>query len=164
MQLSAVNRMIACLWLTGLYLIRSHSILLAGAIAYLTPFTDEYRQNLLALWYNALGEEVPHTPDCRPVLTLGNQVQIREWQIQGLPRDALSVENAVLVMNSKRWPLFIDPQAQANKWIRNMVNIIAENGEKKFLCYFHESCFSSISCYIPGNDIERDKARDRNSI
>ncbi|RLU27111.1 hypothetical protein DMN91_000910 [Ooceraea biroi] len=26
-------------------------------------------------------------------------------------------------MNSKRWPLFIDPQAQANKWIRNMAKV-----------------------------------------
>jgi len=131
--------------------------LLAGAIAYLTPFTDEYRQNLLDLWYNALGEEVFHTPDCRPVLTLGNEVQIREWQIQGLPRDALSVENAVLVMNSKRWPLFIDPQSQANRWIRNMVNIIVENGVSLYiviillLLYFHGSCFS-ILCYMSGND------------
>lgn len=97
--------------------------MLAGAIAYLTPFTDTYRQNLLATWYDALGEDVPHTLDCNPILTLGNQMEIRNWHMNGLPRDTLFIENAVLVMNSKRWPLFIDPQAQANKWIRNMVGI-----------------------------------------
>lgn len=102
-----------------------------GAIAYLTPFTDTYRQDLLTSWYNALGEEIPHTPGCRPVLTLGNQVEIRNWQINGLPRDALSVENAILVMNSKRWPLFIDPQGQANKWIRNIVSIISKQSKRK---------------------------------
>ncbi|XP_039313454.1 dynein heavy chain 1, axonemal [Solenopsis invicta] len=95
-------------------------LLSSGAIAYLTPFTDIYRQNLLKSWYNVLGEDVPHTPGCNPILTLGNQMEIRSWHISGLPRDALSIENAVLVMNSKRWPLFIDPQVQANKWIRNM--------------------------------------------
>lgn len=95
--------------------------MLAGAIVYLTPFTDIYRQNLLAVWYDALSKDVPHTPGCNPILTLGNQVQIKNWHMNGLPRDALSIENAVLVMNSKRWPLFIDPQTQANKWIRNMV-------------------------------------------
>ncbi|TGZ44717.1 Dynein heavy chain 1, axonemal [Temnothorax longispinosus] len=72
------------------------SILLVGAIAYLTPFTDIYRQNLLETWYDALGEDVPHTPGCNPILTLGNQIEIRNWHISGLPRDALSVENAVL--------------------------------------------------------------------
>ena len=39
----------------------------------------------------------------------------------GLPRDPLSVESAVLMSNSRRWPLIIDPQTQANKWIRAMV-------------------------------------------
>lgn len=42
----------------------------------------------------------------------------------GLPRDPLSVESAVLMSNSRRWPLIIDPQTQANKWIRAMVCIL----------------------------------------
>ncbi|KAG7197918.1 hypothetical protein KM043_016155 [Ampulex compressa] len=100
-------------------------LLASGAIAYLTPFTDEYREALRASWYRMLEEGVPHTPGCKPVSTLGDQMEIRKWQIEGLPRDALSVENAVLVMHSNRWPLFIDPQGQANKWIRNMVSILA---------------------------------------
>lgn len=68
-----------------------------------------------------LGTGVPHTHGCNPVSVLGDPVEIRKWQIDGLPRDSLSVENAVLVKNSARWPLFIDPQGQANKWIKNMV-------------------------------------------
>ncbi|KAK1118887.1 hypothetical protein K0M31_014657 [Melipona bicolor] len=96
-------------------------LLASGAIAYLTPFTDTYRETLLSSWKKVLGEGVPHTPGSDPVSTLGDQVEIRKWQIEGLPRDTLSVENAVLAMHSKRWPLFIDPQAQANKWIRSLV-------------------------------------------
>lgn len=66
--------------------------------------------------------KVPHTEKCSPVATLGEPVVIRKWQIEGLPRDYLSTENAILVFNSRRWPLFIDPQGQANRWIKNMVN------------------------------------------
>jgi hypothetical protein len=36
------------------------------------------------------------------------------------PSDQFSVENGIVVFNTARWPLMIDPQGQANKWIRNM--------------------------------------------
>lgn len=41
------------------------------------------------------------------------------WNINGLPKDAFSVDNAVTIQNSSRWPLMIDPQNQANRWIKN---------------------------------------------
>ncbi|KAK3916387.1 Dynein heavy chain 1, axonemal, partial [Frankliniella fusca] len=92
----------------------------AGAVAYLTPFTDRYRRQLLRRWVSALpGAAVPHNPGRGPVDTLGDPVLIRLWQVDGLPRDALSTESAVLMAHSRRWPLFIDPQGQANRWIRN---------------------------------------------
>jgi hypothetical protein len=46
--------------------------------------------------------------------------QVREWQINGLPTDRVSTDNAILVTRGKRWPLMIDPQEQAKKWIKNM--------------------------------------------
>ena len=39
---------------------------------------------------------------------------------QQLPNDDFSVDNAIILKNSNRWPLMIDPQIQANNWIRNM--------------------------------------------
>lgn len=87
------------------------------------PFTDKYRRSLLEDWRGVVSTVgVPHTPNCTPMSTLGDPVTIRRWQIDGLPRDVLSTENAVLVFNSKRWPLFIDPQGQANRWVKNMVS------------------------------------------
>ncbi|CAG9128697.1 unnamed protein product [Plutella xylostella] len=64
--------------------------------------------------------EVPHTDGGTPLSILGDEVQIRTWQMHGLPRDPLSVESAVLMSHSRRWPLVVDPQTQANKWIRSM--------------------------------------------
>lgn len=73
-------------------------------------------------WIEYVGiQGVPHTPSCDPITILGEPVVIRKWQLDGLPRDLLSTENAILVYNSRRWPLFIDPQGQANKWVRNSV-------------------------------------------
>ncbi|KAJ2945273.1 hypothetical protein O0L34_g9351 [Tuta absoluta] len=96
-------------------------LLSACAVGYITPFTDEYRRELLALWTQVLVDKnVPHTEGATPLSVLGDAVQIRNWQMYGLPRDPLSVESAVLIFNSRRWPLIIDPQTQANKWIRAM--------------------------------------------
>lgn len=47
-------------------------------------------------------------------------LQVREWNIAGLPTDDVSIDNGILVTRGKRWPLMIDPQAQANTWVKNM--------------------------------------------
>lgn len=49
---------------------------------------------------------------------LGDPVRIRSWVIAGLPNDAFSIDNAIMATTARRWPLCIDPQKQANKWIR----------------------------------------------
>jgi dynein heavy chain len=73
--------------------------------------------------------QVPHSDNPELVRVLGDAVKIRNWQLAGLPKDNLSVQNGVIVQYSNRWPLFIDPQGQANKWIKNMV----ENKNQKNL-------------------------------
>jgi dynein heavy chain len=51
---------------------------------------------------------------------LGNDVTIRKWGVAGLPSDNLSVENGIIMFGSRRWPLMIDPQTQANKFIKTL--------------------------------------------
>lgn len=51
---------------------------------------------------------------------LSNATTIREWKIQGLPTDGFSTENGIIITRGTRWPLVIDPQCQAVKWIKNM--------------------------------------------
>jgi len=74
---------------------------------------------MMSNWLKKLGEtEVPHTDDPSIVSTLADPVKVRSWQIAGLPKDTLSVENGVVTQFSRRWCLFIDPQGQANKWVQ----------------------------------------------
>ena len=40
--------------------------------------------------------------------------------MQQLPNDSFSISNAIIMSKSMRFPLMIDPQGQANKWIKIM--------------------------------------------
>jgi dynein heavy chain, axonemal len=49
---------------------------------------------------------------------LSDPVSIRGWLASGLPNDSFSIENGVMATCARRWPLAIDPQGQANAWIK----------------------------------------------
>lgn len=78
----------------------------------------------------ALDEEVPMSPDWTLVGFLTDPTTVREWNIYGLPTDLFSTENGAIVTRANRWPLIIDPQLQAWRWIRNM-----EGSQVKFQIY-----------------------------
>lgn len=93
----------------------------AGCIAYLGCYTTVYRQNILKQWNDICKEyEIPCSERFSLAKTLGNDIEIRSWTIFGLPVDNFSIENAIIVSNARKWPLMIDPQIQANKWIKSM--------------------------------------------
>lgn len=51
---------------------------------------------------------------------LGEAIKIQQWNISGLPKDDASTENGIIIDQARRWSLMIDPQTQANKFIKNM--------------------------------------------
>lgn len=51
---------------------------------------------------------------------MGDPVILRNWGIAGLPSDQVSSENGILTTQAERYALCIDPQQQANAWIKNM--------------------------------------------
>ncbi|CAM9108221.1 unnamed protein product, partial [Ectocarpus fasciculatus] len=96
-------------------------IVSAGTISYLGPFTSDFRNNLVSSWQESLvSYGIPHTAGCNLEITLANPVKVRSWQICSLPSDSLSTQNAIIMDNGRRWPLLIDPQGQANRYIRAM--------------------------------------------
>lgn len=93
----------------------------AACVAYFGAFTSVYRDELVENWSARCGElNIPYTKGMQLAQILSSDYQIREWNAAALPRDKLSTENAVLVTCGRRWPLMIDPQDQANTWIRTM--------------------------------------------
>lgn len=90
-------------------------------------------------------------------------------QIAGLPKDSLSVENGVIAQYSQRWPLFIDPQGQANKWIKNMVRNVTLNqnvSSYRLFLHFYMLCIPCVFMFPQERDNRLDvmKLSDRDFL
>jgi len=98
------------------------TIFLASAcIAYFGAFTGAFRQRLIDEWVQKCSEKgIPVSQEFSLKDTMCDPVQIREWILANLPTDNVSIDSAVLVTLGRRWPLMIDPQGQANKWVKTM--------------------------------------------
>ncbi|MGH0158032.1 UNVERIFIED_CONTAM: hypothetical protein FKN15_035543 [Acipenser sinensis] len=91
----------------------------AACVAYYGAFTSHYRQLLIDWWIKRCQElQIPISSNFSLINILGDPYEIRQWNTDGLPRDNVSTENGILVTRGRRWPLMIDPQDQANRWIR----------------------------------------------
>ena len=94
----------------------------SGIIAYLGVFPIDYRNQCIDSWGDLLKKyEIEKTVDFKLQEVLGDPVRMRDWSSWKLPQDDVSVDNAIILENSSRWPLMIDPQLQANAWIRAMI-------------------------------------------
>ncbi|XP_027143976.1 dynein heavy chain 2, axonemal isoform X2 [Larimichthys crocea] len=96
-------------------------LLAASFLSYMGPFLSNYRDELLAIWMKEVQDSQIHcTPGFSFAVFMSKPTAVRDWNIQGLPSDAFSTENGVIVTRGNRWPLMVDPQGQALKWIKNM--------------------------------------------
>jgi dynein heavy chain len=94
----------------------------AASINYLGAMTVDYRKSLIEDWKTYCNKELNLLVVDSFDLTkdVVKQNEIRSWVNQKLPDDQYSIENAVFLKYSIRWPLLIDPQSQAVRWIREM--------------------------------------------
>lgn len=98
-------------------------VLLAAAfISYVGSFSKRYRLELWEQkWLPYLKESQPQLPlssDLDPLDLLTGSADVAKWNNEGLPTDRVSLENATMVVNCKRWPLIIDPQLQGVTWVK----------------------------------------------
>eukprot|EP00928_Gymnodinium_smaydae_P017340 TRINITY_DN16627_c1_g2_i1.p1 TRINITY_DN16627_c1_g2~~TRINITY_DN16627_c1_g2_i1.p1 ORF type:complete len:2315 (-),score=450.26 TRINITY_DN16627_c1_g2_i1:520-6690(-) len=94
-------------------------LIASGIVAYLGAFTSKYRLDSVNNWISLMhSRNVPASAAFSLRAVVGDEVVIRQWIIDKLPNDQVSVENALILSRSRRWPLMIDPQLQANQWVR----------------------------------------------
>ncbi|KAI6649612.1 Dynein heavy chain 1, axonemal [Oopsacas minuta] len=95
-------------------------LLASGAVAYFGSFTDTFRHSLSQTWKSKFTERgVAYSDNSSLVNILYCDVMAKECRLSDLTRDNISVDNAVIMKFSKLWPLFVDPQGQANHWIKS---------------------------------------------
>lgn len=105
----------------------------SGVIAYMGAFTSAFREQAISQWARLLGaKNIPCSESFKLETTLGDAVKIRGWVIDKLPNDSFSIDNAIMLFESNRWPLMIDPQGQANKWVKkreldNQLKVVKQN-------------------------------------
>jgi dynein axonemal heavy chain len=115
-------------------------LLAAAFLSYTGAFTFQYRQRLIhEEWeQDLLGRKVPLTQPFSLQALLTSEVEISRWIGEGLPSDELSIQNGILTTRSSRFPLCIDPQMQASKWIKERESRGAQKLEVKT---FHDADF-----------------------
>merc|ERR1711871_1316031 len=92
----------------------------AGFVSYVGAFDQANREALWkSTWLPDLTERgIPLTEGGDPLSILTNDGKNAKMISDGLPADRISIENGSVISNCKRWPLLIDPQTQAIKWLR----------------------------------------------
>jgi len=85
-------------------------VISSGIIAYLGVFTADYRKQAISSWMEIMNSfKIKSTDNYSLREVLGNGVKIQQWFIDELPQEEFAVENAIIMDNSDRWPLMIDP-------------------------------------------------------
>ena len=95
---------------------------------------------------------------------LSDAMKIQKWKMNGLPSDSFSITNGVILYNCEKWPLLIDPQSQATKWLKNNEidqNICSIKQNDKNFFQVMESCLQfGYSCLIENAAEELDMGLD----
>ena len=90
-------------------------------LSYCGPFNTEFRTILIKQSFvgDMQKRGIPVTTGLDITNFLVDDTIIDEWSLQGLPKDDLSIQNGIMVTNTTRFCLLIDPQEQGMTWIKN---------------------------------------------
>lgn len=112
-------------------------LIAAGFLSYYGPFDQQFRR-LMAADYakDAKSRGLKLEDNYKVEDLLSTEVEVAEWNSQGLPNDELSVQNGILTVRANRYPLCVDPQQQALSWLTRKegkeLNVVSFNDEGDF--------------------------------
>jgi dynein heavy chain len=79
-------------------------------VAYAGAFTSQFRTELEATWRDKIKKlKIDSFDHITMKNLLEDPVKTKIWTAASLPNDNLSIENAIIMFKSRRWPLMIDP-------------------------------------------------------
>lgn len=90
----------------------------AAQMTYLGPFTPSYRQKLITIITNQLtSSKIPHSETLFLSKLFHDPLEEGLWLKHQLPQDRTSLDNAVMALKTAPFPIIIDPQGQASRFV-----------------------------------------------
>ena len=123
-------------------------IISSGIIAYLGVFPESYRTACIKSWCELLTNfGITKSENFSLYDTLYDPIEIFLWKKEKLPTNETSIQNAIIMEKSERFPLFIDPQMQAVTWIDGKKVVEAFKGTQK-----SEQILKKLLSSMPGGN------------
>lgn len=120
-------------------------LLSSGFLIYCGPFSCEFRNKMVYNdWLKSITEKnIPLSKIFRLENQLTNDVEMREWNSQGLPQDEFSTQNAILTIYSTKIALCIDPHNQALNWLKKK-----EEKNLKIVSFYNKNYIKDLEVAI----------------
>jgi len=140
-------------------------LLSAGIISYFGCFSSSYRLNALKDWMDFVKQvKIAISDGFSLESCLGEPITVKKWVMNGLPSDGFSRENGMIIKETNRWPLMIDPQNQANKWLKNNENdnklVVVKQTDHDFIRNLENAIQFGFSLLIENANEELDSILD----
>ena len=94
-------------------LIPTGTLLAAGFLTYLGGENEAKRAEITEEWNRTM-----KLFDLQFMNFMCGESELLKWKTEGLPADSLSMENAIMILNSLKTPLIIDPATSATEWLK----------------------------------------------
>jgi DNA repair exonuclease SbcCD ATPase subunit len=101
-----------------------NSLLSSAFITFLGYYNESVREKIYAEWINAINSEKfkNNKNNIKPLINFSlKESEMLKLKFDGLPTDTLSIENAIIIDNSIRTVLIIDPVSKATEWFKKTV-------------------------------------------
>jgi dynein heavy chain len=88
---------------SALVKVTGDALVAAAFLSYAGPFETSYRTVLMKSWSDAVSaQKLPVTENFNFTKFLAKSTDVRDWNIQGLPKDDFSTENGVISTRGRR--------------------------------------------------------------